>query len=109
MLKVRIEGHTSSEGDYIYNLQLSQDRTRNVMRFLLALDYFQKLGQKDKDRLQYWLTANGLSFGRQLDKTGREIYRTGAPADPTTCRRVEFRIVTASDELIKKAVQKLSN
>lgn len=107
--EVRIEGHTSSEGDYIYNLQLSQDRTRNVMRFLLGLPYYTSLSQHEKDRLQYWLTANGLSFGRQLDRSGREIYRTGAPADPTTCRRVEFRIVTASDDLIKKAVQKLSN
>jgi outer membrane protein OmpA-like peptidoglycan-associated protein len=41
--EVRIEGHTDIQGDYIYNLQLSQDRTRNVMKFLLNLDYYKEL------------------------------------------------------------------
>jgi outer membrane protein OmpA-like peptidoglycan-associated protein len=107
--EVRIEGHTSAEGDYIYNLQLSQDRTRNVMRFLLSSEFFETIRKEDKERLLYLLTANGLSFGRQLDKAGKEIYKFGDNADPVACRRVEFRIVTASDELIKRAVKKLSN
>lgn len=106
--EVRIEGHTSAEGDYIYNLELSQSRTRNVMAYLLKIPFYESLNSLDKNRLQYWLTANGLSFGRQLDKNGNEIYKSEMQADPISCRRVEFRIVTTSDELINKAVKELN-
>lgn len=106
--EVRIEGHTSAEGGYIYNLNLSQDRTRNVMAYLFATPYYFQLTKDSKDRLKYWLTANGLSYGRQLDKFGQETSDSGLPADPVKCRRVEFRIVTTSEELVKKAVQNLS-
>jgi outer membrane protein OmpA-like peptidoglycan-associated protein len=102
--EVRIEGHTSTEGGYIYNLKLSQDRTRNVLEFLLGLDYYKTLDNIEKKRLEYLLTANGLSYGRSLDKNGQLTYRSNDTADNVKCRRVEFRIVTASDELIKKAM-----
>ena len=104
--EVRIEGHTSTEGGYIYNLKLSQDRTRNVMDFLMGLDYYKNLDTSDKKKLQYLLTANGLSYGRSLDKNGRLTYLSNDSADNLNCRRVEFRIVTTSDELIKKAINK---
>ena len=105
--EVRIEGHTSPEGDYIFNLKLSQDRTRNVMEFLLELDYYKALSLDKRKRLQYWLTANGLSFGRTLDNTGSPTYKTHNLPDNNKCRRVEFRIVTTSDDLIKQAIKKM--
>lgn len=105
--EVRIEGHTSTEGGYIYNLKLSQDRTRNVLDFLLGLNYYKNLGSQEKKRLEYLLTANGLSYGRSLDKNGHLTFRTNDTADNIKCRRVEFRIVTTSDELIKKAILKI--
>ena len=106
--EVRIEGHTSTEGGYIYNLKLSQDRTRNVMDFLMGLDYYKNLDTSDKKKLQYLLTANGLSYGRSLDKNGRLTYLSNDSADNLNCRRVEFRIVTTSDELIKKAINDIN-
>lgn len=106
--EVRIEGHTSTEGGYIYNLKLSQDRTRNVMEFLMGLDYYKNLDSTDKKKLQYLLTANGLSYGRSLDKNGRLTYLSNDSADNLNCRRVEFRIVTTSDELIKKAINDIN-
>ena len=102
--EVRIEGHTSTEGGYIYNLKLSQERTRNVMEFLLGLDFYKNLNDEEKKRLQYWITANGLSYGRSLDRSGQQTYKTNDTADNIKCRRVEFRIVTTSDELIRKAI-----
>jgi outer membrane protein OmpA-like peptidoglycan-associated protein len=102
--EVRIEGHTSTEGGYIYNLKLSQERTRNVMEFLLGLDFYKNLNDQEKKRLQYWITANGLSYGRSLDRSGQQTYKTNDTADNIKCRRVEFRIVTTSDELIRKAI-----
>jgi outer membrane protein OmpA-like peptidoglycan-associated protein len=105
--EVRVEGHTSSEGDYIYNLQLSQDRTRKVVEFLRYLPSYQSLAAVEKSRLQHWLTANGLSYGRTLDKNGTLTSISMLAPDETKCRRVEFRIVTTSDELIKTAIQKM--
>jgi outer membrane protein OmpA-like peptidoglycan-associated protein len=106
--EVRIEGHTSTEGGYIYNLKLSQDRTRNVMEFLMNLDCYKNLDSGDKKRLEYLLTANGLSYGRSLDKNGRYTYNSNDSADNLKCRRVEFRILTTSDELIKKAINNIN-
>jgi outer membrane protein OmpA-like peptidoglycan-associated protein len=106
--EVRIEGHTDIQGDYIYNLQLSQDRTRNVMKFLLNLDYYKKLDNTEQDKLRFWLTANGLSFGRTLDADGNLTEYSNKRPDDIKCRRVEFRIVTTSDKIVEEAIKQIS-
>jgi len=106
--EVRIEGHTSTEGGYIYNLKLSQDRTRNVMAFLLDLDCYKNLDSTDKKRLEYLLTANGLSYGRSVDRNGVLTYKSKDSADNARCRRVEFKIVTNSEDLINKSLDKIN-
>ncbi|MBK7568300.1 MAG: OmpA family protein [Bacteroidetes bacterium] len=107
--EVRIEGHTDIQGDYIYNLQLSQDRTRNVMEFLLNLEYYKNLGKIDQDKLRFWLTANGLSFGRTLDSEGNLTEYSNLPPDDLKCRRAEFRIVTTSEKLVEEAIKQINN
>ena len=74
------------------------------MEFFLGLDFYKNLNDEEKKRLQYWITANGLSYGRSLDRSGQQTYKTNDTADNIKCRRVEFRIVTTSDELIRKAI-----
>jgi outer membrane protein OmpA-like peptidoglycan-associated protein len=106
--EVRIEGHTDIQGDYIYNLQLSQDRTRNVMKFLLNLDYYKELENVEQNKLRFWLTANGLSFGRTLDVDGNLTEYSNQPPDDLKCRRVEFRIVTTSDKIVEEAIKQIS-
>lgn len=98
--EVRIEGHTSQEGSYEYNLDLSQRRTQKVMAFLRQLPKYKSLKRNERWNLSYWLTANGLSFGRAIDKNGDPCYLSHLPADPKKCRRVEFRIVTTSSQAI---------
>ena len=44
--KIIIEGHTDSDGGYIYNLKLSQDRALAVMQYLLSLDFSKKYNIK---------------------------------------------------------------
>lgn len=105
--EVRVEGHTSSEGDYIYNLKLSQDRTRNVVEFLRNLSYYRCLTTDAQRRLQYLITANGLSYGRTLDQNGNLTYASSKSPDNLKCRRVEFRIITTSDDLIKQAIKNM--
>ena len=106
--EVRIEGHTDVEGDYIYNVELSQNRTRNVMKFLFKIPYYESLNITEKGRLKFWLTANGLSFGRTLDKNGHLTATSNLAPDNDKCRRVEFKIVTTSDQLVREALKQMS-
>lgn len=105
--EVRIEGHTDIEGDYIYNVELSQTRTRNVMKYLFNTSYYRTLDKDGQARLKFWLTANGLSFGRTLDVNGHLTAASKLPPDNDKCRRVEFKIVTTSDQLVREALKQM--
>ncbi|HCW09372.1 MAG TPA: hypothetical protein DGG95_18610, partial [Cytophagales bacterium] len=62
--EIRIEGHTDNvpilrtDDPYIDNIQLSQDRSRNVLQFLRGLPQYRKLPIEKEQLLQFWLTAN---------------------------------------------------
>ncbi|WP_195467939.1 OmpA family protein [Clostridium sp. D43t1_170807_H7] len=99
--EIRIEGHTSSEwsggntelDSYFANMKLSQDRTRNVLMHLINLNE----SQQYKDWLISKITANGMSYSQIiLDEQGNE--------DKEKSRRVEFRIITNSDEIINEII-----
>lgn len=106
--EVRIEGHTDTIGGYLYNVDLSQTRTRNVLKFLFDTKYYLSLSETTKDRLKFWLTANGLASGRTLDDDGRLTAITHKAPNNEKCRRVEFKIVTTSDALVKEALLQMS-
>ncbi len=99
--EIRIEGHTSSEWHheimsdqaYFNNMELSQNRSRNVLRYVLGIRHL-KITQ-NKEWIKKNLTANGLSSSQLiLSSTGKE--------NKTESRRVEFRVVTKSEKLIKE-------
>lgn len=89
--EIRIEGHTDSNGDYYYNMKLSQDRTRSALEYSMKqLPY-----SADHDWVQKRLTANGLSSSKPiLDKNGNE--------NKQASRRVEFRIRTNAERQIER-------
>ena len=69
--EIRIEGHTSSEfgkvrGDaaYIENMKLSQDRARNVLRYVLPIGHLKV--KQNREWLKKKLIANGLSSSQLL-------------------------------------------
>lgn len=111
--EIRIEGHTNTKpinktaDPYIDNMELSQIRARNVLAYLRTKDCFTRLGNQKKELLQYWLTANGLSFGRTVDANDSLSIFSGNNIDNDKSRRVEFRIVTTSDEIIQQAIKKM--
>lgn len=111
--EIRIEGHTDTKpigktnDPYIDNMKLSQDRARNVLAFLRAQNCFIDLQSKEKERLQYWLTANGLSYGRTVDKNYKISFESKQIIDDDKSRRVEFRIVTTSEAIINEALKKI--
>ncbi|MBS1571802.1 MAG: OmpA family protein, partial [Bacteroidetes bacterium] len=112
--EIRIEGHTDTKpigltGDpYIDNMKLSQDRGRNVLAFLRSQNCFINLQPTEKERLQYWLTANGLSYGRTVDKDYKISFDSKQPIDNDKSRRVEFRIVTTSEAIINEALKNIN-
>ena len=112
--EVRIEGHTDrvpapefDKDPYIGNVILSQLRSAEVLKFFRNMDYYSKLSLADEERIQFWLTANGLSYGRTLDINKQLTAISNAEVDNGFSRRVEFRIVTSSDELIKRVLKEM--
>ena len=97
--EIRIEGHTSKEwlnatdtGAYLNNMELSQDRTRSVLRHCLI-----NIGHLIVDELTWArqkITANGLSSSN--------LYFSDGKYDQEKSRRVEFRIRTNAEERIEK-------
>jgi outer membrane protein OmpA-like peptidoglycan-associated protein len=96
--EIRIEGHTSSEWSfdvleeqaYFYNMELSQDRTRKVLEYVLSDWKIEKNKKWIKDRL----TANGLSSSKIVQVNGIE--------NKERSRRVEFRVRTNAEKRIIK-------
>ncbi len=102
--EIRIEGHTAYWNDYMYSVNLSQDRANSVLNYIFNSPSFLNLNEDDKNRMRYLLTSNGLGFGRALDSDGELVYKTKNQISPLS-RRVEFKIVTKSEELINKLNQ----
>ena len=75
--KIIIEGHTDSDGGYIYNLKLSQDRALAVMEYLLSLDF------SKKHNIQPLMTASGRAYLDAIKKNGVE--------DKEASRRIEIK------------------
>jgi len=112
--EIRIEGHTDrvsapefDKDPYIGNVILSQLRSAEVLKFFRNMGYYSKLSKIDEDRIQFWLTANGLSYGRTLDINKQLTAISKEKINNGFSRRVEFRIVTTSDELIKKVLKEM--
>ena len=89
----------------IANAKLSQERALSVLKYFRFMPQFKQYSDKQKQLLEYWFTANGLSYGKALDADGDFIIRSGKPIDRTSSRRVEFRIVTSGDEILENFVK----
>lgn len=113
--EVRIEGHTDQVPAYNYdldpyigNVKLSQLRSAQVLKYFREMNYFKNLESQNIDLLQFWITANGLSYGRTLDSEKKLTAESGQPVNNEYSRRVEFRIITTSDKLVERVIKELS-
>ena len=75
--KIIIEGHSDSDGSYLYNLNLSQKRAFAVMNHLLTIDYIKRHNIKEK------LVASGRSYLDAIKVNGVE--------DKDASRRIEVK------------------
>ena len=120
--EIRIEGHTdtdppnkSQEGiykrclntsfvdSYSYNLALSSNRAQSVLNYIRRTKYYKNLSKDIKERLDFLLTANGLSYTRALNADKKLIYTdTNKVIASKLSRRVEFKVVTSNEKLAKE-------
>ena len=104
--EIRVEGHTSSEWQievdeetaYFENMNLSQDRTRAVLRLCLNL----VSNPEDRAWARRFITANGLSSSRLI------LLPSGAE-NRSASRRVEFRTKTAAEQKVVEIIREIEN
>lgn len=94
--EIIIEGHTDSNGTYLHNLQLSQERALSVANYVLGDSFMSDtlgLNAGAKKTLLGLVTASGRSFSAPvLDANGDE--------DQNASRRVEIKFRLKDDETI---------
>ncbi len=95
-----IEGYTDNKGSYTANLEMSQKRAGNVMKYCLQID----LTDEQKAYLQKKITATGRSYANL-------VYKENGNVDLEASRRVEFKFRlkdTKSLDELKKMLQETS-
>jgi len=75
--RIVVEGHTDSDGTYLYNLKLSQERALAVMNYLLTLPIARKYD------LRKYLVASGRAYLDPIIHNGLE--------DKEASRRIEIK------------------
>ncbi len=86
---ITIEGHTNSDGTYLSNLSLSQQRAHAVMQFLYDSNII------DKNLLSTYVNSSGRSSSDLiLDKNGVE--------DKDASRRIEIKFTIKNEEAIRE-------
>ncbi|MSN97114.1 OmpA family protein [Campylobacter sp. FMV-PI01] len=85
-----IEGHTDSDGEYLFNLKLSQERAFSVMEFISSWN--------TDERLKKYLLASGRSFMSPILKNGVE--------DKDASRRIEIKF-SLSNKNTMQEIQKI--
>ena len=112
--EIRIEGHTDNvpaprydADSYISNVKLSQLRSAEVLKYFRNMPYYTNLSDSTESKLQFWITANGLSYGRTLDSNKQLTAISGKSTNNEYSRRVEFRIITTSENLVERVLKEI--
>ena len=94
LAEIIIDGYTDTDGDYAYNLELSQQRSLAVAQYLLDIQG-EFLTEDQSLNLQDYLTVNGHSMANPiLDADGN--------VDKEASRRVEVKFRLKDDEMIEE-------
>lgn len=101
LAEVRIDGYTDTSGDYLYNLQLSQERALAVANYLFA-SAGSFLTQQELDCLKGKLTANGHSMSNP-------VYTEDGQINMDASRRVEIKFSLKDEEMINELKQIMDN
>ncbi|MCR5747390.1 MAG: OmpA family protein [Lachnospiraceae bacterium] len=98
--EIIIEGHTDTEGDYLFNLELSQKRALSVAKYCLD-EKSDILSDEQREALRSVISATGRSYSNP-------IYKENGEVDMEASRRVEFLFTLKDEEMIREMMEILS-
>ncbi len=99
--EILIEGHTDTEGNYLFNLELSQKRALAVAEYCLG-DNSDILSDKQLEEMRDLISATGRSYSNP-------IYGEDGEIDMVASRRVEFLFQLKDEEMVREMIEILSN
>ena len=95
--RIIIEGHTDDEGNYIYNLELSQDRALSVVKYILS----DNVNEKFFNDVEQYVSAIGRSKADLIIKDN-EVLKAES-------RRVEFKFQLKDEDTIKAILNEIKD
>ena len=98
--EILIEGHTDTEGNYLFNLELSQKRALAVAEYCLG-DDSGILSDKKLEEMRDLISATGRSYSNP-------IYDEDGEIDMVASRRVEFLFQLKDEEMVREMIEILS-
>ncbi len=98
--EILIEGHTDTEGNYLFNMELSQKRALSVAEYCLG-DNSSILTDDQLNELRSVISATGRSYSNP-------IYDENGEVDMEASRRVEFLFRLKDEEMIREMIEILS-
>ncbi|MCR5420433.1 MAG: OmpA family protein [Lachnospiraceae bacterium] len=98
--EILIEGHTDTEGDYLFNLELSQKRALSVAKYCLS-DDSKVLTEAQLKELRDVISATGRSYSNP-------VYDENGEVDMEASRRVEFLFRLKDEEMVREMIEILN-
>ena len=98
--EIIIEGHTDTEGTYMFNLQLSQKRALAVANFCLS-DKSSVLPKRQLEEMRSLVSATGRSYSNP-------VYASDGKIDMEASRRVEILFRLKDEEMVREMMEILS-
>ena len=92
--QIIIEGHTDTDGSFLTNMRLSQNRAYAVMSYILSGE-FTGISAEAKMRLQEIVTVNGRSYSDP-------IYDADGAIDKAASRRVVIKFRMNDEEMVNE-------
>ncbi len=99
--EILIEGHTDTDGKYMFNLELSQDRAYSVAEYCLS-DDGEVLTDDELEALRSVVSVTGRSYSSP-------VYDENGEVDMEASRRVEFSFHLKDEEMIREMIDILAS
>ena len=99
--QIIIEGHTDTDGTFLKNMELSQQRAYAVLRYILSGE-FNGISPEAKRQLEEIVTVNGRSYSDP-------IYNPDGTVDKAASRRVVIKFRMNDEEMVNQMLSILEN
>jgi len=99
--QIIIEGHTDTNGSFITNAELSQNRALSVLEYIMSKE-FTGISNKEKERLAKIVSTNGRSYSDP-------IYHANGTVNMSASRRVVIKFRLNDEDMVTEMLDVLKN